>query len=336
MRKSAVLVGVLAVFAFAAAFAWSDKSPDRSPQSTAQPAARKLGLHVQGRDVVEAGGTPFVMRGISHPYAWMKDQGQAFADVKRLGANTVRVVLTSEVGASEVADVIATCKQQRLICVLENHDTTGYGDQAGAATLDRVADWWAGLRDVLAGQEDYVVVNIGNEPYGNSGTGEWTAATSAAIGKLRAAGLRHLLMADAPNWGQDWSGVMRDNAASVLAGDPLHNTVFSVHMYGVYGTADKVTTYLDAFHERGLPLVVGEFGWKHTDGAVADEAIMRAAQERGIGYLGWSWSGNSGGVEYLDAAAGFDAERLTDWGRRLFAGIKETAREATVFATASR
>ncbi|GGM87423.1 hypothetical protein GCM10007977_106730 [Dactylosporangium sucinum] len=327
-----MLVGVLAVFAFVAALSW----PDRSSHQQQQPAARKLGLHVSGREVVEGDGSPFVMRGISHPYAWMQDQRQAFADIKRLGANTVRVVLTRQTTAPEVADVVATCKQQKLICVLENHDTTGYGDQEGSVPLDAVTGWWAGLRDVLAGQEDYVVVNIGNEPYGNSGTEAWTAATKAAVRKLRDAGLRHLLMADAPNWGQDWSGVMRDNAASVLAADPLHNTVFSVHMYGVYGTAEKVTGYLDAFRRQGLPLVVGEFGWKHTDGAVADDAIMRAAQERGVGYLGWSWSGNSGGVEYLDAATGFDAGRLTDWGRRLFAHIRETAREATVFTTASR
>ncbi|MGI5240865.1 cellulase family glycosylhydrolase [Dactylosporangium sp. CA-139066] len=288
---------------------------------------------MSGKNIVEAGGSPLVMRGVSHGYAWL-GQDRAFGDIKRLGANTIRVVLDSTVDAGRVAGVIAQCKANRLICVLEYHDTTGHGEQPGSVSLDRAAAYWTGLRKVLEGQEDYVVVNIGNEPFGNAGADGWTAATTAAIQTLRAAGLRHMLMVDAPNWGQDWSGIMRDNAPAVLAADPRHNTVFSVHMYGVYGTADKVTGYFDAFARAGLPLVVGEFGWKHTDGDVAEDAIMHEAQARGIGYLGWSWSGNSGGVEYLDMALGFDPDRLTEWGERIFNGpdgIRATSREAAVY-----
>ncbi|WP_433220053.1 glycoside hydrolase family 5 protein [Dactylosporangium sp. CS-047395] len=307
--------------------------------SAARPVAAPApvgGLHVKGADVVEGGGERFVMRGISHPYAWFKDQGRAFGDIKRLGANTVRVVLTGDTAAGEVARIVAQCKDNRLICVLENHDTTGYGDREGAVTLDRAAGFWTGLKPVLAGHEDFVVINLGNEPYGNGDTSGWTDATGAAVTKLRAAGLHHLVMVDGPNWGQDWSGGMRDGAPAVLARDPEHNVVFSVHMYGVYGTPDKVTGYLDAFRRNGLPLVVGEFGWQHTDGPVAADTIMREADARGVGYLGWSWSGNGEGVEYLDAADGFDPARLTEWGKRLFAGIRASAKEAAVFTTASR
>ncbi|MEV4513058.1 glycoside hydrolase family 5 protein [Dactylosporangium sp. NPDC049525] len=330
MRRSAVIVGVVCAALIAFGFAAGRQS--RSTQSLRSGG----GLHVSGGTIVEGNGAAFVMRGVSHSYAWHKDQQQSFADIKRLGANTVRVVLTADVGADEVSDVISTCKQHRLICVLEHHGTTGYGDDAASVTLDAAADYWAGLRQVLAGQEDYVVINVGNEPYGNTGTAGWTGATTAAVAKLRRAGLKHLIMVDGPNWGQDWSGIMRDNAPSVFGSDPLRNTVFSVHMYGVYGTAAKVTDYYDAFRNAGLPLVVGEFGWKHSDGAVDADTIMNEAQARGIGYLGWSWSGNSGGVEYLDMAAGFDAGQLTEWGRRIFDGangIRATAKEATVYGS---
>ncbi|GAA2642586.1 hypothetical protein GCM10010399_90690 [Dactylosporangium fulvum] len=327
----------LIAFAFAAAAqpARSEQSePSAQPRQSRQSPQDGVGLHVSGRNIVEANGNSFVMRGVSHPYAWKKEQRRSFADIKQLGANSVRVVLTSDIGADEVSDVISTCKQHRLICVLENHDTTGYGDNDGAITLDEAAGYWTGLKSVLAGQEDYVVVNIGNEPYGNSDTSGWAAATSGAIRKLRDAGLKHLIMVDGPNWGQDWSGIMRGNAASVLDSDPQRNIVFSVHMYGVYDTASKVTDYYDAFQSAGLPLVVGEFGWKHTDGDVDEDTIINEAQSRGIGYLGWSWSGNSGGVEYLDTAIGFDAGRLTSWGGRLFNGangIRATSKEATVY-----
>ena len=67
-------------------------------------------------------------------------------------------------------------------------------------------------------------------------------------------------MVDAPNWGQDWQGVMRDNAQAVYDADTTGNLIFSIHMYSVYDTAAEVTDYLDAFVNAGLPLLIGEFG----------------------------------------------------------------------------
>ena len=153
-----------------------------------------------------------------------------------------------------MANVIAQCKQNRLICVLEVHDTTGYGEDGAAATLDQAADYWIGLKDVLAGQENYVVINIGNEPCGNTNPAGWTAATIAAIQKLRNAGFEHMIMVDAPNWGQDWQDVMRDNAQSVYAADTTGNLIFSIHMYGVFDTAAEITDYLNAFVDARLPI----------------------------------------------------------------------------------
>ncbi|MFI7450454.1 cellulase family glycosylhydrolase [Nonomuraea sp. NPDC049714] len=303
------------------------------------PAYAATGLHVSGDDIVEAGGQPFVIRGTSHAHTWYPGETQSFAGIKSLGANAVRVVLSggrwTANDTADVAEVVSLCKQNRLICVLENHDTTGYGEQDGAYTLDQAADYWISVKTALAGQEDHVIVNIGNEPIGNNAvTPGWAAATTAAIRKLRDNGFDHALMVDAPNWGQDWSFTMRDSARSVFDGDPDRNTIFSVHMYGVFDTAAEVISYMDAFRTAGLPLVVGEFGHDHSDGNPDEGTIMAQAVSRGIGYLGWSWSGNSGGVEYLDQVTDFDAARLTSWGERLFNGadgIAATAREAAVY-----
>ncbi len=161
-----------------------------------------------------------------------------------------------------------------------------------------------------------------------------TGATKGAIGRLRGAGIRTALMVDAPNWGQDWSHTMRDNAASVFAADPDRNTVFSVHMYGVYDTAAEVQSYLNHFVDRHLPIVVGEFGHQHSDGDPDEDAVVATAQSLGAGYLGWSWSGNGGGIEYLDLVNDFDADSLTGWGTRLFQGangIAATSETATVY-----
>jgi mannan endo-1,4-beta-mannosidase len=305
------------------------------------PAANAAaGFTVNGTRILDANGNAFVMRGVNHAHAWYASRTpQALADIKALGANTVRIVLGSgqrwgPTPAAEVSTVISQCKANRLICVLEAHDTTGYGEQAGAATLDQAVDYWISVKSALAGQERYVMLNIGNEPYGNTDAAAWTAATKSAITRLRAAGFEHSIMVDAPNWGQDWQFVMRDNAASVFAADPQRNTIFSIHMYGVFDTAAEITDYLGRFRSANLPIVVGEFGFNHSDGNPDEDTILATAQSLGIGYLGWSWSGNGGGVEYLDLVTNFDAAQLTTWGDRLFNGangIKATSREASVF-----
>ncbi|KOV90057.1 cellulase family glycosylhydrolase [Nocardia sp. NRRL S-836] len=311
------------------------------PAVVAALGAQPPGLHVEGTRVVEGNGATFVMRGVNHAHVWYPTQTRAFADMKSFGTNTVRVVLGSgqrwgPTPAAEVSSVIALCKQNRLICVLEVHDTTGYGEQSGAASLDQAATYWTGVASALQGQEDYVVINLGNEPFGNNAqvSATWASATSSAVSRLRGAGLRHLVMADAPMWGQDWQNIMRDNAAAVFNADPLRNTVFSIHMYGVYDTAAEVNAYFDAFRTAGLPLVVGEFGHKHSDGDPDEDTIMAQAQARGLGYLGWSWSGNSAEVGYLDMTNSFDPASLTPWGERFLNGangIRQTSKEATVF-----
>jgi mannan endo-1,4-beta-mannosidase len=185
------------------------------------------------------------MRGINHEHIWFMNQTSSFAAIKATGANTVRVVLGSGKRwgpSTDVANVITLCKQNRLICVLEVHDTTGFGEDGAAATLDEAVTYWISQKSVLVGQENYVVINIGNEPIGNNNPAQWTAATTAAIQRMRTNGFEHLLMVDAPNWGQDWQFVMRDNAATVLNADTKRNTVLSIHMYDVFNTTAAITT----------------------------------------------------------------------------------------------
>jgi mannan endo-1,4-beta-mannosidase len=301
-----------------------------------RPADAAVGLHISGRNIVEANGQTFVMRGVNHPHVWFTNQTGSFANIKALGANTIRVVLGTGKRwgpSTDVTAVVSLCKQNRLICVLEVHDTTGYGEEGAAASLDEAVTYWISQKSALVGEENYVVINIGNEPIGNTNPAQWTAATSAAIQRMRTNGFEHLLMADAPNWGQDWTNTMRDNAQTVWAADSRRNTVFSIHMYSVYNTASSITSYLDAFASKGLPLVVGEFGWRFNTGEVDHDTILAESASRGLGYLGWSWSGNTDPI--LDMATSFNPTQLTTWGQRIFNGangIRATAREATIYS----
>ena len=304
-------------------------------------ASAATGLRVQGGRLYEANGNEFVMRGVNHAHTWYPGETSSFANIKATGANTVRVVLSDGTrwtrnSGADVSNVISLCKTNKLICVLEVHDTTGYGEQSGAASLAKAADYWlsADIKAALAGQENYVILNIGNEPFGNTGFQDWTSHTSQAIQRLRAGGYQHVIMVDAPNWGQDWSFTMRDNAARVYAADPTGNTMFSIHMYGVFDTAAEVSAYLNAFVSARLPILVGEFGHDHSDGNPDEDAIFATTQQLRLGYLTWSWSGNGGGVEYLDMVTAFNPAQLTPWGQRAVNGangIRATSREATVY-----
>ncbi|MGW1028115.1 cellulase family glycosylhydrolase [Streptomyces sp. NPDC002577] len=307
-----------------------------------QVGALATGLHISNGRLLEVDGNDFVMRGVNHAHTWYPNETQSLADIKALGANTVRVVLSNghrwtENSAEDVQNVVDQCKANRLICVLEVHDTTGYGEESAAASLDQAADYWIGLKDVLAGEENYIIINIGNEPWGNTNPAGWTDPTIAAVKKLRSAGFEHTIMVDAPNWGQDWQGVMRDNAQSVYDADSTGNLIFSIHMYSVYDTAQEITDYLNAFVDAGLPILIGEFGGPADQYGDPDEdTMMAAAEELDLGYLAWSWSGNTDPV--LDLAIDFDPNQLSSWGERIFHGVNgiaQTSREASIYADGS-
>ena len=61
----------------------------------AQPAQAAAGFTVSGSQILDANGNAFVMRGVNHAHAWYPDRLSSLADIKALGANTVRVVLSS-------------------------------------------------------------------------------------------------------------------------------------------------------------------------------------------------------------------------------------------------
>lgn len=305
------------------------------------------GWTVSGTQILDPNGSTFVFRGVNHAHTWYQDRlSQSLKDIAATGANSVRVVLSngtqwSRNGGSDVSNVISQCKANKLVCVLEVHDSTGYGESAAATHISKATEYWlsSDIKAAITGQEDYVIVNIANEPFGNStSTSTYTADTITAIKALRSGGLTHMLMIDAANWGQDWQNAMRDNATTIFAADSLKNTVFSVHMYEVYGSASTVQSYMNSFQTAGLALVVGEFGGEHGGKDVAEEAILQYAQDKGIGYLGWSWSGNGSCCVQLDIVNNWNPSSLSTWGNYLINstnGIKATSKLATNFGGAA-
>ena len=300
------------------------------------------GFKIQDGILLDGNDIPFVMRGVNHPHVWYTNKTQkAVSDMASVGVNAVRVVLGSgsqwgPTPASEVVNIIEQLKGRKMIAILEVHDCTGYGENDKAAHLSAAVDYWLNIQDVLKGEEDYVIINIANEPLGdNVATTTWANIHMRAINRLRKAGLTHTLMVDAANWGQDWEQIMLNDAPQVFYSDPQRNVLFSVHMYEVYNTYSIIDDYISTFvNQLKLPLVIGEFGADHQGEDVDEASIMELANRYRIGYLGWSWSGNSDQVQTLDITIDFKADDLSLWGDFLINsinGIRNSAEPASVF-----
>jgi mannan endo-1,4-beta-mannosidase len=307
------------------------------------PAVSFAGFFISNGQLVDNNGTPFMMRGINYPYTWFQSRPtqQDFAAMAATGANTVRIVLSTggqwpRVNGAQVSQLIQWCKDNRMIAVLEVHDSTGWNESGGAVPISNAAAYWTSsdIRAAINGQENFVIVNIANEPFGNTTTANYLPDTIAAIQTLRTAGLTHTIMIDGATWGQDWQNTMRTNAMQLWNADTRHNLLFSVHMYEVYQSLAPIQTYMQGFDDMNLPLVIGEFGPINNGQFVDADSVIAQAQLRGNGYIGWSWSGNGGGGTGLDMTVNFDPAQLTTWGNRIVngtSGIRATSVIASVF-----
>ncbi len=314
-------------------------SPEPSEEAPAdKPHEGAEGFYVSGTKLYDANGNEFVMRGINHPHSWFKDKDDiALAAIAETGANCVRIVCGdgqqyARDSAETLSRLVERCKALEMIAILEVHDITGKDE---LSALEKTVDYWIEVKDALIGNEAYVLLNIANEWVGTWDSDIWTQGYTAAIPRLREAGIKNTIIVDAAGWGQ-YAKSISDGGEEVFAADPLQNTMFSIHMYGSAGKNDRVIRQnLARVTEKGLCVIVGEFGYNHSDGDVDEAFIMQYCGENDIGYLGWSWKGNGGGVEYLDIALEWDGSRLSEeWGVNLIegdTGIRKTSEKCSVF-----
>ncbi len=315
-----------------------DTSAVSETTASAAETVPKSGFTVDGTKLLDANGSEFVFRGINHAHSWFRDQDTTALDaIAATGANSVRIVLANGIqwqkdDADTVKNLIQMCRDRKLIAIVEVHDGTG---DDSIETLDKIADYWIEVKDALIGNEDCAILNIANEWVGTWDSKKWRDGYVSVIPKIREAGIENTIMVDSVGWGQ-YGKCIQDFGQEVFDSDPLKNTMFSVHMYGTAGKNENtISSNLEGATSQDLCVCVGEFGYNHSDGDVKEEYIMQYCTENNIGYLGWSWKGNGGGVEYLDIANEWDGSVLSpDWGENLINGtngIKETSKICSIF-----
>lgn len=311
----------------------------QSEDTTSAPEFEATGsFRVEGTRLIDSNGNEFIMRGVNHAHVWFRDQLDVALDaIAKTGSNSVRIVLADgdqweRSTPADVEKVIEKCIEHKMIAILEVHDATGKEEHS---FLNNAVDLWIELKDILNKHTDTVIVNIANEWVGKWETDNWQSGYTAAIPKMREAGIKNTIMVDAAGWGQ-YGASIKQGGKAVFDSDPDKNTMFSIHMYGSAGKNRKtIADNLKGATDQGLCVIVGEFGYNHSDGDVDEAYIMQYCSENGLGYLGWSWKGNSGGVEYLDIAKEWDGSVLSeDWGEVLINGengIKQTSKICSVF-----
>lgn len=297
------------------------------------------GFYVDGTSLYDANGNAFVMRGINYPHAWFTNKLEtAIPAIAATGANTVRVVLTAgqhspKVPLEDVNKIIDICKENKLVCMLEVHDATGDDD---IEDLRKVVEYWTEIKSAFIGNEKYVLLNIANEWVGSwNDEKTWYEGYSEALKTLRDAGINNTIVIDAAGWGQ-MATPIKTYGKTLLDEDPNHNLIFSIHMYGAAGKNSRVISQNIKYGtDNELCVIVGEFGYNHSDGDVDEASIMKYCTENNVGYLGWSWKGNGSPVEYLDIALDWEGKTLSeDWGEVLINGpngIKETSKICSIF-----
>ena len=283
------------------------------------PADRET-FHVKGRHLFDACGEQVVLMGPNKMVFWLDRTGlSSFGEIAKTGANTVRIVWSTEGKPVELDTVIKNAIKQQLIPIVELHDATGDWSKLG-----QLVDYWIrpDIAAVITKHQRYTLVNIGNEVGDKVALEDYIRGYSKAITRLREAGYKVPLMIDAPGWGKDID-TLQQAGPKLIQVDPQHNILLSIHMWwpAMWGyTDERVRAEILESVEQDLPLVIGEFGdrWDDTEGgAIPYRTIIKTALEHQIGFLPWSWGPGNNPQKHLDMSEDGTYDGLTGWGREV-------------------
>jgi mannan endo-1,4-beta-mannosidase len=200
-----------------------------------------------------------------------------------------------------------------IVVMFEFHDRTG--SYYSGNDLEDLKDAFRDMCDLWS-DNPYVWFNIMNEPGGSSSDlTQWVSMHRDVIRVIRnEKAASNVVVVDAHYWGQDvgtWNAnpVNEANSAILSRGNDLinfddktyENIMFSFHIYDQWnrGTAEqmefKLHDYISRVKNKGLALMIGEFGTNANDGSLyfpgAFKATMNVAPAHGIGLLWWHWYG---------------------------------------------
>ncbi|MBI3943383.1 MAG: cellulase family glycosylhydrolase [Chloroflexi bacterium] len=296
--------------------------------------APKQTFYVQGRYLFDKLGNKVILRGVNKMSVWDGDDPTgsiSFAEIRKTGANSVRIVWTIKNDQGGPTDImvldalITTAKQNHLIPLIELHDGTGDWNR-----LPELVIYWTqpAMVKLIQKHQAYLLVNIGNEVGDDQvSAAQFSAGYTAAIQAMRTAGIHVPLVIDAPDWGKNLA-VLDDTAAALMNADPDKNLLFSVHLYwsiSCGADAAYVRTQLQHSVALGYALLVGEFsqfgGYPCNatndsicgpGGEIDYQTILETCHNHEIGWFAWEWGPGNAYTDPLCAVLDMTPDRLFD------------------------
>lgn len=263
-------------------------------------AQEKTTMYVKGRDLYSACGEKVVIRGLNEMFIWSGNRNGSviLPEIAKTGANGVRLVWTTQGSVDELDALIGNCLAQHMIPIPELHDATG-----DFSKLPACLAYWTKpeVLKIIQKYKKWIIVNIANEVgRGFESDQKYQEYYQDAITQLRTAGIDVPLMIDAGSWGNNERYVV-NTSESLMAHDPLHNLIFSVHTYwGGTNQNARLDTLINTMKRKDMPLIFAEGPQKaKTPQDCTSEFpylyMIDRCQEENIGWMSWSWGAANNG-----------------------------------------
>ena len=258
---------------------------------TASAAGSTGVMHAANGQIYDATGQPFLPWGVNKVHI---DQGNPGLEL--MNPNAVRVNLYFRLPNTTTTNMLNRLVQNHIVIIPGRWEATCTGDTAAFTTgLASEVDAWVAEAAAWKAYERISMINIANEA-GPGNSTVWREQYITAVQRMRTAGYAGLLMVDSGGCGQDVNDIVQYGAA-VLAGDPLHNIVFSLHVYGNAQNRADIDGLLNQIKTTGLSAIIGEFGPGRNVGPsptmIRPEDVMASAMANGFGTLAWAADDNN-------------------------------------------
>lgn len=261
-----------------------------STAATAQP--RTATMQVVGRHLYTAAGERVILRGFNEMFGFSKNpRGTGIIEeIGRTGANGLRIVTTVNSNPDDIDAAVASSIANGMIPMIECHSATGKWEKLGDCV-----DYWLrpDLIALVKKHECWLLLNIANEAGNIVGREDFVGGYTAAILRLRAAGIRVPLIIDGTKWGQEYD-MLLDEADTFTKADPLRNLMVSAHAYWIGSEEERKAHYRTIIRRtlaEKIPFVMGEGPQPAGFNCSASpyQWAMTELNKAEIGWLTWSW-----------------------------------------------
>lgn len=276
------------------------------------------GFYVSDRFIYDKCDEKFIIRGVNKMFIWNDPQGNTIPEIAKTGANAIRIVWLAhapdEINSLESLEkIFKKCIDYGIVPIPECHDATC----ENWSNLTTIIDWWTKneVVDLIKKYEDYLILNIANEPGKNTDSKEWYNAYKEAVLQMRKAGIKVPLIIDTDQCGQNIDRI-QEYGSKLTEMDPLHNLIFSAHVYWTGREYSKqiINDEIDECAALNFPIIIGEFAQQAWDGSPLDfKTLLHKCDENEIGWIAWSWGPGNENTE-LDMTKNGQFITLHEWG----------------------